>query len=134
MEEHLTGDVVRVAGEIVAVDIGGRRHAVRVVSDRDRTLVWCEGETFVVAPASPKGSRARASSEEGGLRAPMPGKILRTAVRAGDRVSRGSTLLILEAMKMEHEIKAPADGKIAKMPFSAGDQVEAGALLVEFTP
>jgi biotin carboxyl carrier protein len=63
----------------------------------------------------------------------MPGRILRVLVSEGERVARGATLLILEAMKMEHEIKAPRDGFVAGLPFPAGQQVDAGAVLVDFT-
>jgi len=128
----MTHELVRVAGEVRAVDLEGRRHPGRAVADGDRILVWSDGETFVFSGAAPRGTRSRASAEEAGLRAPMPGKILRTLAREGQEVSRGATLLILEAMKMEHEIKAPRDGRIARMPFREGEQVEAGAKLVEF--
>ncbi|MEM7081097.1 MAG: biotin/lipoyl-containing protein, partial [Pseudomonadota bacterium] len=66
----------------------------------------------------------------GGLVAPMPGAVLSTDVAAGDNVSKGQLLLILEAMKMEHRITAPADGKVEAVHVSAGEQVENGQLLV----
>ncbi len=134
MEDGLNPEVLRVASEIRAVDVGGRRYRVRVAAERDRIVVWCDGEILAIDPPSARGTRSRPGGEEAGLRAPMPGKILRTLVRAGEAVRRGSTLLILEAMKMEHEIKAPRDGTIAQVPFATGDQVEAGAVLVEFAP
>jgi 3-methylcrotonyl-CoA carboxylase alpha subunit len=132
MSDPAAGEAIVVAGEIRAVDFAGRRVRVRAAAAGGRVLVWCDGETYEFAAASPRSSRRRASSEETGLRAPMPGKILRTFVRRGDEVVRGTTLLILEAMKMEHEIKAPRDGRVAELPFAEGDQVEAGAKLVEF--
>ena len=51
---------------------------------------------------------------------------------AGARVERGATLLVMEAMKMEHTIVAPADGVVADVLFSVGDQVDEGAELVRF--
>ena len=78
---------------------------------------------------------ARADLSEpvaGDLRAPMPGRLIAVHVAPGDSVSRGETLVVLEAMKMEHAIAAPADGIIAAVPFAAGDQVEEGAVLVVF--
>ena len=66
----------------------------------------------------------------GGLTAPMPGAVLSTAVAAGDAVSKGQLLLILEAMKMEHRITAPRDGTVEALHVAAGDQVENGQLLV----
>ena len=69
----------------------------------------------------------------GGLTAPMPGAVLSTAVTAGDSVSKGQLLLILEAMKMEHRITAPRDGAVEALHVAPGDQVENGQLLVTVT-
>ena len=68
----------------------------------------------------------------GGLYAPMPGKVLATEVSAGDSVSAGQLLVILEAMKMEHRITAPIDGVVQEVPVSEGDQVDNGQILVVF--
>jgi len=119
-------------GAIVAVSIGGRRVPVRAAADGADIHVWCEGATYDFRADAPRGSGGR-SADEAGLRAPMPGRIVRTLVAEGDRVSRGATLLILEAMKMEHVILAPRDGVVSRLPFRAGEQVDAGAILVDFT-
>ncbi len=66
----------------------------------------------------------------GNLNAPMPGKIVRVAVAAGDAVVRGQTLVVLEAMKMEHAITAPADGVVSEVFHKDGDQVGEGAELL----
>ena len=68
----------------------------------------------------------------GGLYAPMPGKVLATEVSAGESVSEGQLLVILEAMKMEHRITAPIDGVVQEVPVSEGDQVDNGQILVVF--
>jgi 3-methylcrotonyl-CoA carboxylase alpha subunit len=68
----------------------------------------------------------------GGLTAPMPGKIIDVAVHAGQEVGKGTTLLILEAMKMEHTISAPSDGRVEAIHFRVGDQVDEGAELIAF--
>ncbi len=83
-----------------------------------------------VAPA--KKAAPKASGSEGSVKvtAPMPGKILSTKVNAGDTVSKGDVVVILEAMKMENEISAPADGIIASVNVSSGDTVESGDVLV----
>jgi biotin carboxyl carrier protein len=60
----------------------------------------------------------------------MPGAIVRLLVSAGDRVSSGDTLLVLEAMKMETEVKAPQGGKVQSVAVSQGEQVTAGQALV----
>ena len=60
----------------------------------------------------------------------MPGKIVELRVQPGDRVAQGDTVLILEAMKMEHPMRATEDGVVAQVLVSAGEQVESGTLLL----
>lgn len=62
--------------------------------------------------------------------APMPGKILDIKVKAGDAVSFGQCVVVMEAMKMETEIVAPAAGTVASVNVSVGDAVDTGAVLV----
>ena len=69
-------------------------------------------------------------AETGRLTAPMPGKVLSFAVKAGDKVRRGQALAVMEAMKMEHTISAPADGTVGELLFAPGDQVTEGAELL----
>uniref|UniRef100_A0A7S3D236 Lipoyl-binding domain-containing protein n=1 Tax=Palpitomonas bilix TaxID=652834 RepID=A0A7S3D236_9EUKA len=68
----------------------------------------------------------------GGVAAPMPGKIIKTLVAPGTEVKKGTPLLIMEAMKMEHTIVAPTDGKIEDFTVAEGDFVDDGKVLVEF--
>ena len=72
------------------------------------------------------------ASEESSVRSPLPGKIIDLRVKAGDSVSKGQPLLVLEAMKMEHTLAAPTDGKIKSVRYAVGEQVAEGAELVEF--
>ncbi|MCY3894187.1 MAG: ATP-grasp domain-containing protein [Acidimicrobiaceae bacterium] len=71
-----------------------------------------------------------AEAIEGGLVAPMPGKVLIVNVADGDNVSEGQVLVVMEAMKMEHQITAPVDGAVAEVRAHVGDQVDNGELLV----
>ena len=71
-----------------------------------------------------------AQAEGGRLTAPMPGKVVSFAVKAGDLVKRGQALAVLDAMKMEHTIAAPADGVVGELLYSPGDQVGEGAALL----
>jgi 3-methylcrotonyl-CoA carboxylase alpha subunit len=71
------------------------------------------------------------SAAEGGrLTAPMPGKLIAFLAQAGDAVTKGQPLAVMEAMKMEHTITAPRDGKVAELLFGVGDQVGDGAALL----
>nr|WP_295770427.1 acetyl/propionyl/methylcrotonyl-CoA carboxylase subunit alpha [Rhodoferax sp.] len=72
-------------------------------------------------------------AEVGRLTAPMPGKVVSFAVKAGDVVKKGQALAVMEAMKMEHTIAAPADGTVAELLFAPGDQVTEGAELLKLT-
>ena len=62
------------------------------------------------------------------------GRDLDVDTMANDRVSKGTTLLVLEAMKMEHTLSAPADGTVKSVRYGVGEQVAEGAELVEFEP
>jgi 3-methylcrotonyl-CoA carboxylase alpha subunit len=71
------------------------------------------------------------AAEGGRLTAPMPGKVVSFAVKAGDAVKKGQPLAVMEAMKMEHTIAAPADGTVAELLYAPGDQVGEGAELLK---
>ena len=70
----------------------------------------------------------------GSLLAPMPGTVLRVDVAPGETVTAGRTVVVLEAMKMEHVIAAPLAGTVSALHVAAGQQVEAGALLALVDP
>jgi 3-methylcrotonyl-CoA carboxylase alpha subunit len=101
---------------------GGRRRAPPCLRPRPGLAV-CRGR-----PAAPRGEGGGA---EGGLLAPMPGKVIALIAEAGATVEKGAPLLILEAMKMEHTITAPAAGTVKGFRFAVGDQVGDGAELVD---
>jgi biotin carboxyl carrier protein len=64
----------------------------------------------------------------------MPGAVVTVDVADGDRVTKGQTLLVVEAMKMEHPITAPSDGTVSGLTLVAGDAVQAGQALVTVIP
>jgi pyruvate carboxylase subunit B len=66
------------------------------------------------------------------LKAPMPGLVVRVPVKAGDAVSAGTGLVVLEAMKMENELKAPSSTVIKTVRVAPGEAVEKGQVLLEF--
>jgi len=78
------------------------------------------------------GMNATNSSKVSEIKAPMPGTILSIAVAEGDKVDKGSALLILEAMKMENVIKSPGEGIVKKISVTEGDNVEKNELLISF--
>lgn len=77
------------------------------------------------------GFKTAAELDEGELKAPMPGKILKLLVEEGDEVELGDPVAILEAMKMENELKAPQAGVISGIAVEEGDSVEKNVLILE---
>ena len=74
---------------------------------------------------------SRAQDEDSSMTAPMPGKILKILKNVGDKVKLSDSILVMEAMKMEHTIKASVDGMIEAIYFKEGEQVESGAKLAQ---
>ena len=84
-------------------------------------------------PAAPKAApAATVPAGANAVKAPMPGNILKVAVKAGDSVKKGALLCVLEAMKMENEILAPADGTIDTVAVAPGATVATDAVLVTY--
>ena len=69
-----------------------------------------------------------------GFKAPMNGTVVDVLVKTGDTVTAGDTLVIMEAMKMEHAIKAPGNGLVSEIFYTKGDMVDGGADLLAFEP
>ncbi len=119
--------------------LDGNRHDVRLGERRWTLAVYADGEDFAVF--GPQGSlllqridelahAGEVSPQGGNLRAPMPGKVVSLAVRAGDRVAAGQPVAVMEAMKMEHTLTAPRDGTVSEVLYGPGDQVAEGAELL----
>lgn len=82
------------------------------------------------APPAPKAVKSQGTIGNIKISAPMPGTILGVNVNVGDKIEKGQTLLVLEAMKMENEIAAPEAGMVSSVNVNVGDSVESGQLLV----
>ena len=92
--------------------------------------VWVDSAFGSVALTRlPRLATPGAIAETGSLVAPMPGTVVRIEADRGDRVRAGQPVVVLEAMKMEHQIVAPADGQLVEMRVAAGNQVQAGDVL-----
>ncbi|MDW3205913.1 MAG: acetyl/propionyl/methylcrotonyl-CoA carboxylase subunit alpha [Alphaproteobacteria bacterium] len=114
------------------VRIGGRLLQFALDRTGDRFTLFSADHTYVLDRVDPLAAATGTDQSDHALTAPMPGKVTAVFVKQGDTVSAGTSLMILEAMKMEHTIKAPADGVIATLPYAEGDQVGDGAVLVTF--
>ncbi|RZL92144.1 MAG: acetyl/propionyl/methylcrotonyl-CoA carboxylase subunit alpha [Variovorax sp.] len=112
------------------VEFDGGRHTLNVYERNGTSHVFAaQGATTILAVD--RLAHAGDTQAEGGrLTAPMPGKVVSFAVKAGDKVAKGQPLAVMEAMKMEHTIAAPADGTVEELMFAPGDQVTEGAELL----
>ena len=75
-------------------------------------------------------NRSKKNSDANRMTSPMPGKVISVLVEEGDLVKKGDSLIVLEAMKMEHTIKANKDGVVEKVEFKKGDLVEGNIELI----
>lgn len=112
----------------------GRRVAAHLTRGAGGRLeVWLDSVRHVVEEER-RGAGAGGGGEDDSLVAPMPAKVVRIAVAAGDAVEAGQTLVVLESMKMELGVTAPRDGRVARVGAEVGVIVPAGTLLVELEP
>ena len=117
----------------IDIEIDGRRFYAKVTQDSKTIVVhmpWGNAVLEILPRFTLPGSEVQA----GGLIAPMPGKVIDLKVKVGTKVKKGDTLVILEAMKMEHQVKASEDGKVTKLLVKKDEQLENGALLMIVDP
>ena len=112
--------------------LGERRMRAAVVAAGERRLVFAVGRSWPLSLVDRLHVGGEGDEVEGGLRAPMPGKVIALVAQPGATVEKGAPLLVLEAMKMEHTISAPRKGVVKGFRFAPGDQVSDGADLVDF--
>ncbi len=120
-----------VAGDIAA-DIDGAGMTATVARHGEELTVFGLGPAHRLTLVDLAQRIAAPEAWSGQLTAPMPGRIAAVSIQVGASVRHGDTLVVLEAMKMEHAIKAPADGIVTQIHGAPGDQIEEGTLLVSF--
>ena len=113
------------AGTLFA-EIDGVRIAATILDDAADLIVIVQGHNHRLSRIDPMEAASGAQTLGGKLSAPMPGRVVAVHVADGETVKAGQSLMVLEAMKMEHVIAAPADGVVATVRFAAGDQVSEG--------
>jgi 3-methylcrotonyl-CoA carboxylase alpha subunit len=115
----------------LVVQFAGQRAAVNVYRRGEQAHIHTAAGATHIVSVDLLAHAGEAATEGGRLTAPMPGKVVSFAVKAGDAVKKGQALAVMEAMKMEHTIAAPADGTVAELLFAPGDQVAEGAELLK---
>jgi|TARA_B100000287_G_scaffold237937_2_gene223825 3-methylcrotonyl-CoA carboxylase alpha subunit len=117
-------------GRIMVHNADGRSRIAHSAKVGDVWWVHIDGHIFCIEKTE---AGSADGDSDGGMTAPMPGKILEVKVTNGQSVTAGELLLVMEAMKMEHRIVAPSDGVVTMVNFSTGDQVQQGDVLVEMS-
>jgi biotin carboxyl carrier protein len=128
-------DVIEIAPNNFSVLLSGRSHEIHVTASPGGQLQLqtggCEFTAEVIDPRSWRGRRHGGAEAEGRqqIAAPMPGKVVRVLVKAGDAVETGQGLLVVEAMKMQNEIRSPKSGTVELVLVAEGQAVNAGEVL-----
>jgi acetyl/propionyl-CoA carboxylase alpha subunit len=116
---------------VLSLVMEGRQY--RCVLDGDGVVIGGRRYGFEVAdPRSLQGRRGAGGGAEGPrpVKAPMPGRVVRLLVEAGDDVAEGQGVVVIEAMKMQNELKSPKAGRVARVGVVVGDTVGSGDVLV----
>ncbi len=120
---RLSGD-----GTLLVTPDGGAPFRATVTREGVDAWVSVGGRTVRILEATR--SAGHGTGHGGGLEAPMPGKVMRVICAPGDAVTQGETLVVVEAMKMEHAVKSPRDGVVAEVRVEQGALVSPGQPLV----
>ena len=125
---HIIKDQKSFSAEILETDFDKKTVIVKINQSRYQVSFKTKLDLLL----RDMGLQTEGVSKLNHLRAPMPGLILEVMIKSGDKVKKGDSLLILEAMKMENVIKAPGEAIIKEIKVSKGDGVEKNQVLIQF--
>jgi biotin carboxyl carrier protein len=133
--QSVDADIVEINSNLFSLLLAGQSYEIHLVQSPDGLLKLQTGvQEFTAEVADPRAWRGRmhgALEAEGRqqVTAPMPGKVVRVLVQAGDKVETGQGLLVVEAMKMQNEIRSPKNGTVERLLIQEGQPVNAGEVL-----
>jgi len=132
--KHTLCGLERESRSTVHARIDGKPVTARCVHDGDDSWWLCDGAEATLRDLRLIGTQGAQASAAGALRAPMHGRVTQVHAAAGASVQAGALLLVMEAMKMEHQIVAPFTGTVSALHTRVDDQVAARQVLIEITP
>jgi biotin carboxyl carrier protein len=130
----INADVVEVSPSVYSILLDGQSFEARVESAATGLRVIVGGHEYAAAVRDPRqwrrhrGAAVEAEGRQQGI-APMPGKVVRVLVKAGDAVEAGQGLVVIEAMKMQNEVRSPKRGTVERLLVSEGQTINAGEVL-----
>ncbi len=133
-EDSLSFDIQSLTDTQIAFVANGVRQVCHYQRRGDQLYLQALGRSLCVTDLTHQPPAAINEASSGRLLASMDGGIVDVLVTEGDEVRRGDTLVILEAMKMEHPVKADRDGQVSTVHTAQGDQVRRHQVLVELQP
>jgi 3-methylcrotonyl-CoA carboxylase alpha subunit len=128
----LSLEILASGAEDMRLRIGGRIASAKLIEHSNNLTVHFDGRSFTFV--LPDRLQDEDEGDENGgdrLVSPMPGLVKIVSTKAGDKVTKGQPLVVIEAMKMEHTLAAPRDGTVAELWVRPGDHVENGANLLQ---
>jgi biotin carboxyl carrier protein len=130
-----TFDLKKVSPHKYSINFNGDIRTVCCVVEKDKSYVDIEGYLVELSIPSEDGNSTGLAGgvvgEKDKIFAPMPGKIVKLLVETGDEVTKKQPLVIVEAMKMEHQVNSPVDAIVKTINFKDGDQVDTETPIIE---
>jgi len=125
---------LRPVGRAYELALGDRVERVWLAVDHDAVYVHAFGRAWSLEVFDPVERSLQAADHEDTITAPMPGTVISIAVAAGDTVSHGQTLVVIESMKMQSEMTASRDGRVERVHREVGETFDRGDALIALEP
>ena len=134
IDNDIQVDEIKTVGTCLSLLINGKKHTGSFISVGDKMFITTDGQHFEISAIDLMSRDELGIAGSSIVKAPMPGKVIAIQVKDGDTVAVGDTLMVLEAMKMEHALGATLNGVIQSIDVEMGEQVEDGQVLIVLEP
>ena len=134
IDNDIQVDEIKTDGSCLSLTINGEKHTGSFISVGEKMFITTDGQHFEISAIDLMSRDELGIAGSSIVKAPMPGKVIAIQVKDGDTVAVGDTLMVLEAMKMEHALGATLNGMIQSIDVEMGEQVEDGQVLIVLEP